>query len=598
MRALLVSVTGPLVAPAMAASTFTRTITITPVPTPVCQDVWTNKHGDSSAVGADSNTRYNACSSIAPPLNYLCSISYGSNSAVNDTSPAVDANGAYFTLVSPGSLVRVDPSTCAQICTANLSNPVLSSPALSNGIAYVADSGPNAYLYAIDQLTCTICWSYPIGGVSGLQPTCPIVCLGRVFVGGYNGTFYGFPVGCTPPGAPACTFTGAGAGNIHWAAGGASTQCGSVIVYGDSIGNIFAVDYNCTPLWSASMPGGGVRTTPSIYCNRVFVAGEGGELSAYDICSGTLAWTFTGQGPFDFGGGPAIDPTTGRLYIGGRGAGGNGIVYCLTNLCGGSPVQPAGWPVTSFVSEVRSAPAVANGFVYVGTLGSGSSGTNTLYALNGTSGVTVWSYALPTNVTGGEGIDSNSPAIANGKLYETSDSGNGLWVFAPGQSSTPTETQTATPAAPSATFTPTGSPTVTATVTLTKTVTNTSDQTPSLTPTGTLTPTETCAVPLGSATPPFIGLDRNVFDPAHEKLGIVWEITIPAPLAISIYNSAGEFIRRLDIGVCDPGRVYYALWDGRNYLGNTVAAGVYLVALYDGNSGTPLLRRVGALPSN
>lgn len=163
---------------------------------------------------------------------------------------------------------------------------------------------------------------------------------------------------------------------------------------------------------------------------------------------------------------------------------------------------------------------------------------------------------------------------------------------------TSTPTQSGTPTfsfTPTTTFTPSGTPTSSATWTRTWTASLTFTVSPSA------TSSPTCAVALGSATPPFVIVDRNTFDPTGAPLGIAWATEDAVTVQITVYNSAGELIRRLELGICEAGRVYYAHWDGKNYLGNLVAAGVYVIALKKeapGYKSPPILARVAVLRSS
>ncbi|GAC1408024.1 MAG: hypothetical protein NVSMB49_28210 [Ktedonobacteraceae bacterium] len=75
-----------------------------------------------------------------------------------------------------------------------------------------------------------------------------------------------------------------------------------------------------------------------------------------------------------------------------------------------------------------SAPAIANGVVYVGFE------SHFVDALNATSGTQLWSY------TTGSSVDS-SPAVVNGVLYIGSDDGNLYAFHLPGTNAKPTATR-------------------------------------------------------------------------------------------------------------------------------------------------------------
>jgi outer membrane protein assembly factor BamB len=69
-----------------------------------------------------------------------------------------------------------------------------------------------------------------------------------------------------------------------------------------------------------------------------------------------------------------------------------------------------------------SKPAVANGLVYVGTVGTSPSFHGAIYALDATTGAVVWLKQLNVWIDG-------SPVVVDGKLLVTA--GDGLHVFAP-----------------------------------------------------------------------------------------------------------------------------------------------------------------------
>ena len=115
-------------------------------------------------------------------------------------------------------------------------------------------------------------------------------------------------------------------------------------------------------------------------------------LYAVNASTGTLVWKQVGQATF-----------TSPLVV-------NGVVYAgLANDPGGVYAFNAStgdllWQYTT-VSIVESAPAIANGVLYVGD------GRGYLYAINASTGTLLWSYAVPSDE-----IDT-SPAVANGVIY-------------------------------------------------------------------------------------------------------------------------------------------------------------------------------------
>lgn len=61
------------------------------------------------------------------------------------------------------------------------------------------------------------------------------------------------------------------------------------------------------------------------------------------------------------------------------------------------------------------------------------------------------------------------------------------------------------------------------------------------------------------------------------------ELSIPAaePVTLSIYSLAGRKVRALATGRLEPG-VHRVTWDGCDYAGRTVASGIYVLNLVQG----------------
>jgi len=130
------------------------------------------------------------------------------------------------------------------------------------------------------------------------------------------------------------------------------------------------------------------------------------------------------------------------------------------------------------------------------------------------------------------------------------------------------------------------------TVTRTATVT----RSPTLTQPPTSTPT--CVIALPNVAYPYMVTDRNVFDPERENLGVLWGVSAEVNAHVAIHNAAGEFVRDLSWSVCIGREVFLGAWDGRNFLGKTVASGVYVVVLRQRGPGyvpKPVLLRIAVL---
>ena len=113
--------------------------------------------------------------------------------------------------------------------------------------------------------------------------------------------------------------------------------------------------------------------------------------------SAKLLWNFTTmQGVMTS---PAV--ANGYVFVGSN----DGAVYCI-NAANGELV----WDYPT-ASEVKSSPAIYNGIVYVG------SDDDNVYALNATNGAKLWNYTTDGEVT-------SSPAVVNGVVYIGSDDDN------------------------------------------------------------------------------------------------------------------------------------------------------------------------------
>ena len=202
----------------------------------------------------------------------------------------------------------------------------------------------------------------------------------------------------------------------------------------------------CAPLWATSThtstgpaftPGsgspvvvGGVLYVPGYGDGRALSSG-GAYVAAFDAagstgCSGSPVvcvpmWTTTGL--------PASTGNTGSPAIGA-----NGILYIANQTlyafdaagsanCSGTPKVCAPlWTAATSNSSTSSAPAVANGTVYVGSSGSklyafsAAGSVNCSTTATGKTCTPLWTAATPAGIGG-------TPAVANGVVYTVSVTG-------------------------------------------------------------------------------------------------------------------------------------------------------------------------------
>ncbi len=343
---------------------------------------------------------------------------------VDFSSPAV-VNGVVYIASLDGNLYAFNANGCGQ----SACNPMwtgtmdsqfssVSSPAVVNGVVYVGSEDHKLFAFAASGCghgTCAPLWT---GTTGGAIDSGPLVANGVVYVGSEDHRFYAFPAGgcgrstCTPLWT---TSTGAGINSAPAIANG-------VVYFGSQDGKFYAVNANgcgsliCKPLWTAQVGISVFGSGPAVANGVVYIA------------------SFSEQGTFDsnlyaFPAGGCGHPTcqplwrapagefvasspavaNGNVYIGS----GDDLLYAFNaNGCGHS-VCTALWRGEAIGAQAAllSAPAVANGLVYVGE----NNGMVEVFDANGCGD----QICLPVTQlsTRNEQIVSSSPAVVNGTVY-------------------------------------------------------------------------------------------------------------------------------------------------------------------------------------
>jgi outer membrane protein assembly factor BamB len=273
--------------------------------------------------------------------------------------------------------------------------------------------------------TCAPLWTAPTGLNNGSSPT---VANGVVYRGSGDGTLRAFDAAGTTncsgtPRTCAPLWTaptgGAGLASPAVANGVVYVQSGN---YGFTSGSLFAFSAagttncsgapkTCTPLWTALT--GGTTESLAVANGNVYVSSRG-TLLAFDAagmtnCSGAPKncaplWTWTVSGTFLTA--PAV--ANGVIYVG---SAGDAKLYAF-RAAGGAPL----WTASTLTSP-RSSPAVANGVVYVGS-GSYLEGKLRAFDAAGTRNCSGTPKTCAPLWTTSFGDDVNSsPAVANGVVY-------------------------------------------------------------------------------------------------------------------------------------------------------------------------------------
>ena len=376
---------------------------------------------------------------------------------------------------------------CDPLWTAPTAGFLASSPAVMNGVVFVASNEPR--LYAIDASGNTNCsgnpkscaplWTAVLGDGAFLGKA-PAVTNGVVYVASDklyafdaagNVNCAGLPRTCTP----LWTATAAGSGEPPAVANGvvyisSSTGYDGSLYAFDAAGNLncAGTPKTCAPLWTAPAPPrptgySNAFSGPAVANGLVYVGAADGKLYAFDAagnlnCGGTPRtcaplWTAPAGDHITV---PAV--ASGFVYVAANDQNNVGKVFVfdaagITN-CPGTPKTCAPlWTGTLATNDffLSDDPAVAGGVVYVGSYNA------RLYAFDAAGNINcggtprtctpLWSGVQYQEVAG-------SPAVVNGMVYVP----EGL-LYALGPPVSPTPTPTATPT-PTVTPTPVSPPPV------------------------------------------------------------------------------------------------------------------------------------------
>ncbi len=321
--------------------------------------------------------------------------STGTSSAAVRSSPAI-VNGSLY--VCAGEQVQAyNAQTGAQIWSATAGgNTETSSPAVANGIVYVAPDIADGNLYAFNAKTGAKLWVASSGGITSTDAS-PATSNGLVYENWVDGQLY--------------AFNGSN-GKTTWTktlAGGtdASPVVSQGILYQGTLdGQLYA--FNATTgrqLWTVSIPGGsGVYTTPAV-ANGTLYVGVGltifnntPTLYAFNAKTGAIIWSMDKGVP---DGGPST-----LLSVA------HGIVYAYAGDISAFNAKTGAklWSTTTggLPTEPSSSPSTANDVVYTGSF------EGKVYAFNARTGKVLWSYQ-----TGGSVF--SVPIVMNGILYAGSD---------------------------------------------------------------------------------------------------------------------------------------------------------------------------------
>ena len=312
------------------------------------------------------------------------------------SSPAV-SDGLVFVASYDTNVYAIDEYSGQQKWSFSTGSVIFSSPAVANGIVYVG-SRNGGVLYALDEQTGSEIWGR--GYLNYFIASSPVVADGKVFYSSWcsascfqNGQFVALD---------------AATGAAVWA--NATLPSSSVssspavdngrVFFGLDDGSVTALnETDGKAIWRV-VPGGSaaIRNALAVAYGRVYV-GSANRFFAVDEKTGATAWTFnTGN----------LNTTSAVVN--------NGVVYFGTGRGNVYAVNATtGTQIWTFATgaAVSSSPALSLGsnMILVG------SNDHYLYALNATSGVRLWRFVTSAPIW-------SSPAIADGRVFFGSDDYN------------------------------------------------------------------------------------------------------------------------------------------------------------------------------
>ncbi len=294
---------------------------------------------------------------------------------------------------------------------------IFSSPAVSNGVAYVGSTDGN--LYAVDVATGAQKWKFE---AKSRITSSPAVADGLIYFGAYDGNFYAVN---SVDGKVKWKFQTAGehrftATHLHGTQPAAEAMpdpfdfylsspvvWNGTVFFGSGDGNIYSLNATTGAVNWKFKTGDVVHASPAIADGTLYIGSWDSYFYALDAATGHEKWRFkTGEDP----------DTHNQVGIQSSASVGGGMVffgcrdsnfYALDAKTGEKK-----WVFPNHGSWVIASPAVRDGMVYFGT-----SDTGKFYALNAATGATRFSldfHGWPM---------FSSPAIAGNMAYIGSHSG-------------------------------------------------------------------------------------------------------------------------------------------------------------------------------
>lgn len=316
--------------------------------------------------------------------------------------------------------------------TFKAAGPIVTSPAIADGVVYIASL--SGHLYAVDQETGTEKWNFKSSRPIASSPT---VEDGTVYFVSSAGSLAAIDAATGQPkwvyaieyerrfeapglhGYPYAKQTIPDAWDVFTSS---PAVAHGKVYFGSGDGNVYAIDAKSGILQWKFATGDVVHASPAVADNTVYIGSWDSRLYALDAESGQQKWAFkAGQDPnihnqVGFQSSPAV--VDGTVYVGCRDA----HVYAIDAATGRKK-----WDYPTSKSWVNGTPAVRDGTVYVGT-----SDTSRFMALDARTGRLKFTYTAGAYIFSSAALAGDLAYFGshNGKLYAVSaTSGQLVWEF-------------------------------------------------------------------------------------------------------------------------------------------------------------------------
>lgn len=307
-----------------------------------------------------------------------------------------------------GYTLEPAPDVCNLVWYYTTGAKVLSSPAVVNGVLYIAST--DNYVYAINAYNGSLIWKYNTGVNSWIYSSPAF----------YNDTIY-IATYARSNGDEIIALD-ANDGSLKWNCSDTGDYIMSsplvvnnVLYIGSSDDNLYCLNASTGEIIWNFTAGGSISSSPAIYDNTIYVGAGDKKVYAVDAQNGVEKWNFTtAKYPWR-----SAAIAYGTVYIGDS----DGFFYAIDASTG---IQVWNYSITSPGAWIHSDPAIVDHMVIFGCH------DGYLYNLNATNGDLIWKYYAGGTVQGHPAVSDNKVFIGstNDTFHCVSlDTGSGIWNY-------------------------------------------------------------------------------------------------------------------------------------------------------------------------